>query len=150
MARFKNTSGIPDEKVHQVLSFVRPVGLGAIDVNVSRSSGAYAGKAYMEGHSLHGNARPFIIVRVGDVSRFPMKPRVEAGRGYLDMGFLYNRIEALVMVAAHELRHQWQKNHKRGRVWGTRGQYSERDADAYALRKLREWRRANGIYREVR
>ena len=26
-------------------------------------------------------------------------------------------------------------------VWGSRGRYSERDADAYAVRKLREWRR---------
>jgi hypothetical protein len=29
----------------------------------------------------------------------------------------------------------------RARVWGARGQYSERDADAYAIRKVREFRK---------
>lgn len=52
-----------------------------------------------------------------------------------------NRIEALVYVLAHELRHQWQAIHPKGwRVWGARGQYSERDADAYAIKMLRNWR----------
>lgn len=31
----------------------------------------------------------------------------------------------------------------RGMVWGSRGRFSERDADAYALRQLRAWRRAH-------
>ena len=30
------------------------------------------------------------------------------------------------------------------RVWGARGQFSERDADAYAIRMLRAWRRRDG------
>ena len=56
---------------------------------------------------------------------------------------LYSRIEALVLVTAHELRHLWQAQHPKGwRVWGSRGQYSERDADAYAIRMLRAWRRS--------
>jgi hypothetical protein len=32
---------------------------------------------------------------------------------------------------------------RRGMVWGARGRFSERDADSYALRLLRAWRRAN-------
>ncbi len=56
---------------------------------------------------------------------------------------LYSRIEALVLVTAHELRHLWQAQHPKGwRAWGSRGQYSERDADAYAIRTLRAWRRS--------
>lgn len=58
--------------------------------------------------------------------------------GYINH-MLLSREEALVHILAHELRHLWQKNHprKRGRVWGARGQYSDRDADAYAIRKTR-------------
>jgi hypothetical protein len=63
-----------------------------------------------------------------------------------------SREEVLVHIFAHELRHLWQKNHpgKRGKVWGAKGQYSERDADAYAIRKMREWRQMHAvdIYRE--
>jgi len=63
--------------------------------------------------------------------------------GYLPMEF-YNRVEALVAITAHELRHLWQAQHPKGwRVWGARGQFSERDADAYALHMLRLWRRAS-------
>jgi hypothetical protein len=63
-------------------------------------------------------------------------------KGYLPRPALGNRTEALVYVLAHELRHLWQGRVHRGRrVWGSRGQYSERDADAYAIHKLREWRR---------
>jgi hypothetical protein len=62
--------------------------------------------------------------------------------GYID-NLILSREEALVHILAHEFRHLWQKNHpgKRGKVWGARGQYSDRDADAYAIRKTRQWRR---------
>lgn len=45
---------------------------------------------------------------------------------------------------AHEARHFWQHKVRKGwRVWGARGRYSEVDAEAYTIRKLREWRRRN-------
>jgi hypothetical protein len=51
-------------------------------------------------------------------------------------------MEALIMLVAHELRHLWQADHPKGwRVYGARGVYSERDADAYALQMLRKYRR---------
>lgn len=58
---------------------------------------------------------------------------------------ILTREEAFVHILAHELRHLWQTNHrgKRGKVWGARGLLSDRDADAYAIRKMREWRRLN-------
>jgi hypothetical protein len=64
------------------------------------------------------------------------------GSGYISH-LLLSRKEALISVLAHELRHYWQENHKgkRGKVWGARGAYSDRDADAYAISKVREWRR---------
>ena len=65
-------------------------------------------------------------------------------KGYLPRPWLADQVEALVYLAAHELRHLWQARVPRGhRVWGSRGQYSERDADAYAIRQLRAWRRAH-------
>jgi hypothetical protein len=51
-------------------------------------------------------------------------------------------VEAVLALVAHELRHLWQRKVRRGfRVHGSRGQFSERDADAYALRMLRRYRR---------
>jgi hypothetical protein len=65
------------------------------------------------------------------------------GRGYLP-GVEYTREEAIVHLVAHELKHLYQALHptrQRGRVWGARGQFSERDADAYAIGRTRHWRR---------
>jgi hypothetical protein len=66
--------------------------------------------------------------------------------GYIDC-LVLSREEALVHILAHEIRHLWQRNHsgKRGKVWGARGQFSDRDADAYAIRKMREWRRLHAV-----
>lgn len=63
------------------------------------------------------------------------------GSGYIS-SYILSREEALVHVIAHELRHLWQAKVKKGhRVWGARGQFSDRDADAYAIKKTRGWRR---------
>ena len=50
---------------------------------------------------------------------------------------ILSREEALVHILAHELRHLWQKNHpkKKDKVWGSRGQFSDSGADAYAIRR---------------
>jgi hypothetical protein len=62
--------------------------------------------------------------------------------GYLP-SLILSQEEALVETLAHEFRHFWQVNHqtKRGKVWGARGIFSERDACWYAIRKVRKWRR---------
>lgn len=65
--------------------------------------------------------------------------------GYID-SLILSREEALVHLLAHELRHFWQTNHlgKRGKVWGARGKSSEKDADAYAIKRTRAWRAVHG------
>ena len=81
-----------------------------------------------------------------------LKKRKNTG-GYINC-LLLSREEAVILVMAHELRHLWQMDHRRRRritegrrgeegagVWGSRGQYSNRDADAYGIRKVREWRK---------
>ena len=67
--------------------------------------------------------------------------RNKGAGGYIPSLMLSSE-EALVHVLAHELRHFWQCNHlgKRGKVFGARGRFSERDADAYPIKKTREWR----------
>lgn len=162
--RLRNTSGLPDDLVREVIRFVRPAGIANFDVMVKRSSGTFAGMSYGHGNGYHMTADPFVTVRIGDDSKFPFFVRGDRkdhpggavtvysdGRpptvskphrqGYLTIGWITSRMEALVMTMAHELRHQWQRTHSRGRVWGSRGKYSERDADAYALKMLRAWRR---------
>jgi hypothetical protein len=58
---------------------------------------------------------------------------------------ILSREEALILGLAHELRHLWQANNiynKRGMAWGANPKgSSDTDADAYAIRKMREWRK---------
>lgn len=139
--RLNNTTTIPNEIVREIIAFVRPSGISKFDVELRNSAGSFAGRAYHAGSGYHATASPFVVLRIGH--KFPSAPEKEKrGAGYLPVPWLASRIEALVLLTAHELRHLWQAKHKKGwRVWGARGQFSERDADAYALRKLREWRR---------
>jgi hypothetical protein len=67
---------------------------------------------------------------------------VPANKDYLET--IYgSRMEALLFVVAHELRHLWQYKFKwKKRVWGSKkGVFSERDADAWAWKMLRRYRR---------
>lgn len=162
--RLRNTSGLSDELVREVIRFVRPAGISNFDVMVKGGSKSFGGMSYAEGSGYHMTADPFVTVKIGPDSKFPLfvrgdrankpggavttyfdgrPPKVSkpTTKGYLTLGWIFTRLEALVMVMAHELRHQWQRTHSRGRVWGARGKYSERDADAYALKMLRAWRR---------
>lgn len=58
--------------------------------------------------------------------------------------YIANRIEHLVYIVAHELRHLWQAkggSRRRGMAHGARGQFSEIDTESFAIRMLRAWRR---------
>lgn len=137
--KIKNTNKrFGNELIRQVINFTRPPNISNFDVMIKSSKYAYSAHAYSNGSGYHTTANPFIVVRIGEI-KFPLIKI--GGKGYLCMQ-VYTYTELLVMLIAHELRHLWQANVKRGyRVWGARGQFSERDADAYALHKLREWRR---------
>jgi hypothetical protein len=141
MRRLRNTTDIPDWLVKSVEEFVMPPGgVGAYDIELRNSGGRFAGAAYHKGSGYHTTARPFIVLRVG--SGFPCGPRIKFRPGYLPTPALASKVEAMVYVYAHELRHLWQARVKKGRrVWGARGQFSERDADAWGIHCLRRWRR---------
>jgi hypothetical protein len=140
--KLKNHTDIPTDLIKDIIRFVRPPGISKFDVRISNLTHGTKGRgrAYYRGSGYHSTADPFVIVSIATAERF--KPYVSwEHKGYLPIVH-GSREEALVTLLAHELRHLWQEKVKRGhRVWGARGQFSERDADAYALHKLREWRR---------
>jgi hypothetical protein len=139
--RLKNYTDFQDKKIREIIEFVRPSGISNFDVRISNSkTRKYRGCCYYNGASCHDTADPFIVVRITENENyFPTYTTYKKG-GYINDRLL-SREEALVHLIAHELRHLWQKKVKKGyRVWGARGQFSERDADAYAIRRTREWR----------
>lgn len=143
--RLRNATDIPDEMVREVIRFVKPSGVSGFDVRlgVAGCGSVIKGKAYWMGSGYHDTAAPFVNLYLGDV-RYPRKPAPPIKSNYLPQPYFADKTEALVFLAAHELRHLWQANVPRGRrVWGSRGQFSERDADAYAIRLLRAWRTRN-------
>jgi hypothetical protein len=195
--RLKNSTNFPDEKITEIIQFVKPNNLPTpcnFDVRVTNCSSrkVYQGIYY----SSEGTTRrPQITLRVAqDEKAFPSyidetpkvrrplrkavlyykefnektqqyqtwrswkwytsikdKEKKMTSGGYISQ-LILSREEALISVAAHELRYHWQSNHwpsKRGRVWGAKGQYSNRDADAYAIRKLREWRRKHNNIQDL-
>ena len=66
--------------------------------------------------------------------------------GYLPHLVLSNE-EEFVGTMAHEFRHFWRSGNigKRGRIWRAKKEMSERDASAYSIRKIREWRRLHAV-----
>ena len=139
--RLRNYTDIPDEWIREVIRAVCPPGVSGFDVRVSNGESA-RGRAYSNGHSYHDRACPLVIVAIPPAKKW--KPVLRAAhKAYLPT-VLGSRLEATVMLLAHELRHLWQgggPGKRRGMVWGARGKFSARDADAYALGMLRRFRR---------
>lgn len=150
--RFRNTTEIPNDWLRAAIAAVKPANVSNFEVWVKNGESGICGKAYVQGCSFSGKANPYILLRVAKKlqtdSRFN-KPyhyydSAMVGKGYLAHFYLYTRRELVLFVLAHELRHLWQSKIRKGyRVWGALGQYSERDADAYALRMVRRYRRGD-------
>lgn len=139
--QLNNSTNIPDEKIRAFIRFTRPSGISNFDVMIKNNGHRGArGRAYTGGSSYHYSNNAFVVVSIQKTnSGYPMLWHER--KGYL-RHISFSREEDLLFVLAHELRHLWQKEHPRGyRVWGARGQFSERDADAYAIRKVREFRK---------
>ena len=136
-----NTTSIPNEKLRLIIRTVRPSGISNFDLMIKNSEGNNCcGRCYTRGSSYHYSTKPFIVIRIPKKQgNYPYT--TYGGEGYIPF-IILNKIEDVLYVIAHELRHIWQSKIKKGyRVWGARGQFSERDADAYAIRKVREYRR---------
>ena len=148
--RLKNYTDIDSDLIRDLIRAVRPAGISNFDVRISnlgvnqyrRGRNGCRGRAYTQGSGYHDRATPFIVVSLSPAVSWRPYIQVPAG-GYLGHAW-GTRIEALLWVIAHELRHLWQATStckRRGMVWGAKGRMSERDADAYALQMLRRYRR---------
>jgi hypothetical protein len=143
--KIKNTSKYDDDLVESIIKLVKPSGISTVDVMIKNTNTRlFQGYSYSKGSEFHKSGSPFIVVRMSKgKAKYPYTLKPRRGKGYLEFT-VYSDTELLILVTAHEFRHQWQKTHKRGRVWGSKGKFSERDADAYAIRKVREYRK-NGL-----
>lgn len=145
----RNTSAFSNEQVWEALTYAVPAlklkNHKKVDVTVTnKSSGNYTGTCYYNGCSWHNTPNPLIITRItSEEKKFPRLTEYEPGEGYIN-SLLLDRMEALILMLSHEFRHLWQKENegrsRRVKVWGARGIFSERDADAFAIRKVREYR----------
>ena len=177
--RLQNTTDIPDERVREIIRFVKPNGLLTSKYTIRLNNSSRGTNGYFLESNLNicirlskknysypqrSNNDPeirrpkrkitFRFQKFNEGKRIWQwwhhtryyesikdTPKVFSNGGYITSIEL-SREESLVNNLAHELRHYWQMNHigKRGKVWGARGKFSERDADAYAIRRTREWR----------
>jgi hypothetical protein len=135
----RNTTEIPSELVWEIIRFVQPPRTSGIRIKLQNSpSGFYSGRA--GGHHCMVRFNP-------EDTKFPRfyKP-YQYGQNKGKRWWVATETEMLVILFAHELRHCWQslrRANRKGYAWGARGRYSEVDTEAYALRKLREWRRSH-------
>ena len=139
--KLKNTSKISRQEIRKAINFVRPSGISNFDIWVKKGVD-FCGRAYYHGCAFGNHFRPYVVVRTNLKLVYPRVYEREGG--YLRIT-VYSNAEALVFIVAHELRHLWQARHVGWRYYGSKGRFSERDADCYALHKLREWRRTGRI-----
>lgn len=151
--RIKNTSDVPMEVIRDIIRLVRPPGIGGFHVIATKCSGSWRGCANGRGVTIRFDAtraykpKRLWMYQYGQLRPNWSKPDPVTGRIYQLKGRRYyvsGFLESLIYLMAHELMHvrQGQKGGLRGRVWGARGRYSEIETEAYAIRKLREWRKS--------
>lgn len=137
--KIRNTNKLMTaEQIRQIFDFVRLPGCEKITIKTKNTMHLYAGRACL--------SRKVLIAKINNNPRlYPafMRPYQYGqlrGRKY----WIGNATEMMVYILAHEARHFWQSamKNRRGYVWGSRGRYSEIDADSYAIRMLRKWRSA--------
>lgn len=135
-----NTTDIDDDLLREIIRFTRPANISNFDISVKYSDSINAVAGSARRHRFDGFSK--VSIRINRNVKFPYAQ--QAHGAYLEFTYL-DENEMLVVIIAHELRHIWQQKHHNGMVYNSRGKYSERDADVYAMRKLREWRRKHGI-----
>lgn len=150
--RLSNSTTIPNATVKAVIRAVRPSWIANFDVmlrNKKSGRSIVAGMAYTEGSAYHATPQPFIVCRVAPEGYYPAlitpyQYGQHKGLNGKRTRWVRDRVDALAYILAHELRHLWQAGKPtRGYCWGSRGQFSEVDTEAFALKMLRKWRNAN-------
>jgi len=119
----------PREEVAALVTLASEgIQLEAVSVWVKNCSRAFAGRAYME--------LGYCVVRIGGAAHFPIREHRYPGLKTAPVYDIENWQEALVIVTAHELRHQEQ--------YRMRVRASEIDAERWALERLEAYREARG------
>jgi hypothetical protein len=169
--RLRNTTNFPDSQVMKIVRFcMSDLSFDVLDfdITLSKYRRVFKGKCYTRGCWMHkaDPTKPLVTVRLTPKENaFPYwvdysystvdavannrtrwlssaaSVRSAGNWGYISH-WLLSREECLVHLLAHEIRHVWQINHKERWMRGSRGKkFSERDADAFAIRIVRAWRR---------
>lgn len=131
-----NTTSVSKEVFQEIVRFTIPPGVHGIKIQIRNTWNGHGGAAWV------GCRR--VGLRFQTDLKYPswIHPYQRGqlkGKKY----WLASLEERIVYITAHELRHMWQRKsrNKAGYVWGSRGKFSEIDADSYALKMLRAWRR---------
>ena len=172
----KNRTDVPDQKILKPIEFCKPYEINKLKVIIHKARKNSHGFSYRNKKQIdvwmvnkneiypqvrdYGNLRKKIELYYDEYDKGKKKWQrmkayhyVPSGKrnGYLPMLLLYQN-EDWVHIIAHELRHQWQyrKPLKSQYVYVARMKKSnytyETDCDAYAIRKIREWRRVHLDY----
>jgi len=131
--RIINKSKLPNSKIREIVNFVKPSGIKNFDIIITNTStGWHYGCA----------RRNQVLIRLSDKEKFPFIH--DCGKPYLPI-LLLTEDESLIQIFAHELRHVYQHQHGnkrlRNKIKIGKKVGKETDADVYAIRKVREWRR---------
>jgi hypothetical protein len=178
-----NSSGIPDEVVRDVMSFIESeLRVSDYDVELRSRAKVVTGRAWPWKSPLKGHLRPFVELGVGVDGESIARWLEETAEGKRWRGWvkknpdrlrrlchwptavsaahlgrrvrLLNRTEALVYIAAHEIRHLWQEGSLKDNKSKppprreVKGKYSKKyiievDAENYSIRALKRWRKQN-------
>lgn len=150
--KIENDTSYSKAEIRRFIAMARPPGTKITTV-VVRNAGKHSSG---HGFAYTGCNRNKIRVWIPRKSSKHVREIWKARKAYLGMA-IGSRDEQLLMLLAHELRHLWQAqgtgNRKqryfstekpkprKGMVYGSKGRFSERDADAWALHKVRQYRR---------
>jgi hypothetical protein len=133
--RIINKTTIPTEVIRDVIRFTRPPGIKSFTVTVRPYRNYWKGRGSGCG----------ITVWLNPDAKYPRRwqESYQIGQHRGRYFYLASFTECMIRLFAHELMHtrQGQKGPMRGRVWGARGRYSEIETQAWAIKKLREYRR---------
>ncbi len=133
--RVTNKTDIPNEIIRDAVRFARPAGIKRFRVIVVNTKRLYSGWGCNYAIKIRMN----LNVKYPRIFRTYQLGQLRGRRYYIG-----SAVEMLIYLLAHELMHvkQGQRGNCRGRVWGARGRFSEIETESYAIRKLREYRRA--------
>lgn len=146
--KIENDTSYSKAEIRRFVAMARPPGTRINLIVVRNSKPGRGGKGFAYTGANRCKIKVWIPRKHSIMCRDIWPPR----KAYLGMA-IGSRDETLLMLLAHELRHLWQgqgtgnrsrtekPRPRKGMVWGAKGRYSERDADAWALHKVRQYRR---------